>query len=189
MNLDIDEAPEEPAIERVSHRQHHRREAQLEIDRGGQLAIAAELQNLGRLIEVRAHRLLDENARANGNAPEHGRVSARRRREIEDRAFGRQRLIERAKDLRDAELFSDALRSGRIEIIDARYGKSGFAVGGEVCVGNDRPRANGHDRPRVGRDRPGLAERGGVKTHLTRRDFSRDETPPPPSPTNRLPCG
>ena len=35
MNLDIDEPPEQPAIERVPHRQHHRREAQLEIDRRG----------------------------------------------------------------------------------------------------------------------------------------------------------
>ena len=165
MNLDIDEPPEQPAIERVSHREHHRREAQLEIDRRGQLAIAADLQNLGRLLEIRAHRLLDENARADGNALEHGSVSAGRRRQIENRPLSRHGLVERAKDLGHAEFVGDALRPGRVEVIDAGDGKSSLPIGGEVRVDDDRARADGDDRLRVRRRRPGLAERGGVETH------------------------
>ena len=93
VNLDIDEPAEQLAIERVSHCKHHRRETQLEIDSRDQLAIAADLQNLSRLIEIPAHRLLDENARAHGHAFEHGHVSAGRRGQIEN-GVGRQGLVE-----------------------------------------------------------------------------------------------
>ena len=188
MNLYVDEPAEQPAIERVSHRKHHRREAQLEIDRSDQLAIAADLQNLSRLIEIRAHRLLDENARAHGHAFEHGPVSAGRRGQIEDRAVRRQGLVERGKDLRHAEFVGDAFRSGRVDVIDAGDRKSGFPIGGEVRVDDDRARADGDDRLRMRRRRPGLAERGGIEAIATGLALSRCERPPPPSPTSRPPC-
>ena len=94
MNLDINEPPDKPAVDRVSDGKHHRRETQLEIDCRNQLAVPAYFENLGRLSEIHAHRLLDENPRANGNALEHGFVSARRRRQIEERAFRRHRFVE-----------------------------------------------------------------------------------------------
>ena len=99
MRLDVDQPPEEPAIERVPDRQHHRREAKLEIDRGDEPALAADAEDCGRLVEVGPHRLLDENMRAGRNALEHRTMRGRRRREIDDRAVGRQRLVERAEDL------------------------------------------------------------------------------------------
>jgi len=62
VTFDIDEPPEKPLVERIFDGEHHRRETQLEIDRRDQLAIATDIENLGRLIEIRAQRLLNENA-------------------------------------------------------------------------------------------------------------------------------
>ncbi len=149
MNLDINEAPEEAAVERVPDRKHHRREAQLEIDCRGQFALAANFENRGRRIEIGAHRLLDEDVRAHGNALEHGGMSAGRRRQIEDRVFRRQGLIERAEDLGHAEFGGDAARPRRVEVIDASDRKAGLPIGGEMSVDDDRARADRDDRLRM----------------------------------------
>ena len=188
MNLDIDEAPEQPAVERVPDRQHHRREAQLEIDRRGQLALAANLQE-SRSPESRSAPIgfWMRTSEPTGTRSSTDAMSAGRRRQIEDRAFRRQSLIERAEDLGHAELVGDAFRPRRVEIIDAGDRKAGLPIGGEMRVDDDRARADGDDRLRMRRRRPGLAERGRVETSWRIGSLlSRGGTPLRPSPTSRL---
>ena len=88
--LDVDEPPEEAAVDRVLDRERHRREAQLEIDRGLELPLAAGHENRRRLVEIGPHRLLDHDSGAGGQAFERREMRGRGRREVEDRPVGRE---------------------------------------------------------------------------------------------------
>ena len=103
-------------------------------------ALPANRKDRGRLVEVGPHRLLDENVGADWNALKHRSMRGGRRREIEDRALRRERLIERAEDPNTVGL-GDAFRPRRVEIVDACNGKAHLGVCGEMRVGDDRARA------------------------------------------------
>ena len=59
-------SPSAPRVEQIAQREHVRAEAQLEVDRGGQLALAAAGAGSPRVGEVPAHRLLDQHGGAAG---------------------------------------------------------------------------------------------------------------------------
>src|SRR5271166_7012940 len=102
-DLDIEQTSDEAPVDGVLDRQHHRREAKLEVDRGLELALAADLEDLRRLVEIGPHRLLNEDARADRHALEHCKMRGRRRRDIKNRVVRLERLVERIEHP-DAEL-------------------------------------------------------------------------------------
>ena len=82
-HLDVGDVAEQAARQRVAQRQHVRREAQLEVDGGDELPLAAEVADALRVVEVAAHRLLDEHRGAGRQAFEDAgdcRAAERRRR-------------------------------------------------------------------------------------------------------------
>ena len=119
VDLDVEEPAEQAAIERIPDRQHHRREAQLEIDRRYQSAFAADLEDLGRRVEVRSHRLLHQRRGADRQALEHRLMRRRRRCEIENHPRRRQRLVERSEYAQPAKLFGDGSGARCVEIEQA----------------------------------------------------------------------
>src|SRR3546814_1352914 len=68
MHLDLDQFAKLPARDRIRDRQHHRRIAELKIDRGGQPARAAHVADGGGGGEIEPHRLLQQHRRALGRA-------------------------------------------------------------------------------------------------------------------------
>ena len=65
-HLDVGDLPERPLPDQVLDREHVRAEAKLEVDRRGQPAVLAGLQDRARGIETLTHRLLNEDGRALG---------------------------------------------------------------------------------------------------------------------------
>ncbi len=59
-------SPSQPLRDRILQRQHHRCEAQLEIDRRLELRSPANAQDFRRLSKIAAHRLLDQRNRTSG---------------------------------------------------------------------------------------------------------------------------
>ena len=95
--IEVDDLAEPALGDGVLQRQHHRREAQLEIDRGLELLGAADLEDRGRLGEIAAHRLLDQRHRAVGQRLQHIGMTRRRRGKVEDRVLDGGRLLDRAE--------------------------------------------------------------------------------------------
>jgi hypothetical protein len=157
MDLDIDQASEQPALQRVLQGQHHRRETELEVDRGGELALAGELQDARGFVEVAAHRLLDQRDGAFGQGAKHIEMGSGRGGEIEHGVLDRGGFGEAGEDF---QVPFPGLRFGpvAVEIEDARDRQFGPAIGGEMGVVDDAAGAHDDDRARRNRPRPGLTQ-------------------------------
>ena len=158
--------PSKPARERVAQRQHHRREAQLEIDGRLQLALAADAQDFGRARRdwrPSASGSARRRRRAGATAPPHARPAASRDR----RSRPRPPAPRRASRTPSRRRICPRPLGARVcvEIEHARDRQAGLAVGREMRVGDDRAGADGDDRPRVRRGGPALRERGGIEGH------------------------
>ena len=179
-DLDVEEPPDEAALDRVPDREHHRREAQLEIDRCLELAFAADLQDPCRLVEIGPHRLLDHDARPDRRALEHGLMRARRRRDIEHRLVGRQSLVERAEHPHSKRL-ADASCPFGVEVEHAGDREPALPVSRKMPVDDDRARADRDDRQGDGRARASSAEGMLGQTPCLAPSIASKPLPPAPS--------
>ena len=163
--IEVDHLAKQALGDGVLQRQHHRREAQLEIDGGLQLLGATDLEDARRFGEIAAHRLLDQRDRAVRQRLQHARHDA-------TGGVARSKIasLTAAASSTEPKAFTPHASASfaalaLIGIVQAGDRKAGLAVGREMRVADDRPCAEGDDGPGLRRHRPGLHERGRVKGH------------------------
>lgn len=104
--------------DRVSQRQHHGREAQLEIYGGLQLLLAAYLEDAGGFFQIATHGLLDQHCCPVGQGSQYIRMPGRWCGEIEDSAFNERRFLGTSKGFH-IPLFRQLLSLLPVRIIEA----------------------------------------------------------------------
>ena len=138
-HLDVGDVAEDAAAEGIAQGEHVGREAELEVDGGGEVSLAADAQDAAGVIEVASHGLLDEDGRAFGHALDDGGDLSGRDGDVEDGAGRGQRFIERGKDAVDGEVGGALLRGVSVDIEDAGdgevelRGRSGGGRRGRCC--------------------------------------------------------
>lgn len=159
VDLDVRQSSEDALVQRVRHRQHHRREAELEVDRRRQAPFASQVQNTRRIVEVAAHRLLQQHRRLHRQGGQDVEMRLRREGKVEHgirEGGGVREAVEDGNVPRGRH----RLGPGAIPIIEPGDREASQSVGGQMRVLHDAPGSNDDDGP--GRDRwsPGLLEGG-----------------------------
>jgi hypothetical protein len=153
--IDVSERAE-PALEERAQRQQRRAESQLQVHRGRHAPRFTAPENLSRLFEVPAHRLLHQHRGAVRQLLEDARDLIARHRQVEYGIRDRSRFLQCAVHSRNAERRGRLPRRRGIDIEDPRDGQPQAAIRGEMCGADDRAAADDHNGTRPGRSRPRL---------------------------------
>ena len=144
--VEVDDLAEPALGDGVLQRQHHRREAQLEIDRGLELLGAADFE------DVRSPRR-GRCPSASGSARPRRRAVPAARRHGATGGVARSKIasstapLPRPSECLHAPGSASFSALALIRIVEAGDRKAGLAVGREMRVADDRPGAEGDDRP------------------------------------------